>query len=115
MGEKANRSVVLASCCIRFLFNRYCIIIDCRKSSGHTPDVYMSWHIPISSFIAPSSKFLSISAGMLSIPSALLFLIPLWLLLPPLQGLLTQCLPFSPISPPPPCRPLFVHCPHFCR
>src|SRR6218665_2194200 len=51
------------------------ISIVCRKSSGHSPVLYVSWQSWISSFNAISSRLFNISAGMLSIPSALLFFI----------------------------------------
>src|SRR6218665_1503261 len=65
--------MTLTCCCIWLLFNWS--YDGLQEVLRHTPVVYISRNIVVSSVMGPSPRLLSISIGILSIPSALLFFI----------------------------------------
>jgi len=71
MWYQTNSPIVLAFCCVCLFSSE--IITVWRKSLGHSPVVYICWHISINSSIAFSPRHFSISPEISSTPSAFPF------------------------------------------
>src|SRR6218665_2310912 len=91
------------------------MMMDCKKSSGHTPVVYISWHILVSSVMASSSKLLSFLLVYCLSLKLCCFSVLLLLLLPLPQVPLVQCLPHSLVSLPPLLGYHAFLCLRFCK
>src|SRR5688572_13905694 len=90
--------------------------MDCRKSSGHSPVVYLGISLLVLSWLHPPDFCASLLVCCL-FPLLCCFSVPLWPLLPPLPAPLGQYPPLSlesPLpSPVPDCRAI-LHL-RFCR